>query len=154
MAYDVEKITIENAKIILKNFSANETKFDKKGEKRSFAVVIEDEVAAHDLKNQGWNVVEKTNKEGETFYKLPVEVSYKKKPPRIHMISGGRHTELDEESVGSLDYARFVKVDIVINPYVWDKDEHKIKAFLDELWVTIEPEKFSEKYRNLGVEGL
>ena len=48
-------IVIENARIIFRNFSGIETKFNRKGS-RNFCVVIEDPKLADELTAIGWNI--------------------------------------------------------------------------------------------------
>ena len=55
MAYKVtNNIVMENARLIFKNFSGEESKFNRKGN-RNFCVVLDPEVA-DDLIKDGWNV--------------------------------------------------------------------------------------------------
>ncbi len=49
------KLAIDNARIIFKNFTGKDDKFGREGD-RSFSIVIEDDALAEQLANDGWNV--------------------------------------------------------------------------------------------------
>ena len=154
MSYDIKKIRIDDVLLIHKNFSGRETQFNREGN-RCFDVVIDDDDLANRMKDDGWNVKTKVKDDGSNFNFLPIQISYKYKAPHVHMIVNNRHTELtSEEELNRFDDATILKCDIGIRPRLWDPDHHKIKAYLDELWITIEGEYYEEKYRNLGVEGI
>lgn len=148
----IPNITIENAKILFRNFAGNPDKYHKNGGYRKFNVIIEDPEEAQRLINDGWNVrILAARDEGDDpRYTLEVAVTFNQYPPKIVMITRRAKIELDEESVASLDYADIVSADVVITPYNWEVDGSSgIKAYLKTMYVTVEEDEFADKYSDL-----
>lgn len=153
MAYrDIDNIIIENAKIIFRNFSGEESRFNRAGQ-RNFCVVIDDPEMAQRLMDDGWNIKERAPREegDDPSYYLQVSVSYDNIPPKIFMITRRNKVQLDAESVANLDYAEIKNVDLTIRPYCWEipgKDGTKsgVKAYVKNMYVTIEEDAFADKY--------
>ena len=148
MAYKkTNNIMIEDARLIFKNFSGEESKFNRAGNK-NFCVVLDHDMA-DDLAAEGWNIKYlRPREDGEepTPY-LQVTVAYGNIPPKVIMIAGRNKTPLDSVSIGTLDYAEIANVDMVIRPYNWEVNgKQGIKAYLKTMYVEIEQDAFASKY--------
>lgn len=152
MENKIEKILIKNAKIINRNFSGTPSIRNRNGA-RQFCVIIEDEEAAQNLINVGWNIKIRAPKvEGDVpFYYLPVELSFKNERymPDVYVVTGHKKILCEENDVADFDRFEFERVDILIRPRIWtdnDTSEKKIKAYVDELYVTIAYSELAMEY--------
>ena len=148
MAYkQTNNIMIENARLIFKNFSGEESKFNRGGIK-NFCVVLDPDTA-QDLADEGWNIKYlRPREEGEepTPY-IQVTVAYGNIPPKVIMIAGRNKTPLDSFAISTLDYAEIKNVDLIIRPYHWEVNgKQGIKAYLKTMYVEIEQDAFASKY--------
>lgn len=146
-----ECIVMENAKIMFKNFSGIETKYNRKG-CRNFCVRIEDPQFAKKLASDGWNIrMLKPTEEGDAPVDyLQVAVSFDVIPPKVFLVTKRTKTQLDPDSIGALDFAEIENVDLVVRPYNWEANgKFGVKAYLKEMYVTIVEDTFADKYSNL-----
>lgn len=148
-------ITIEGAKIMFRNFSGKESKFNPAG-KRNFCLMLEPELA-NQLVADGWNVrYLKAREEGDEDQPyLPVSVSFDPIKPNIFMVTSKNKIELFEDTVGQLDYAEITNVDLILRPYNWEVNgKSGVKAYVKTMYVTIEEDIFANKYNVGGDEEL
>lgn len=149
---DNGRIAVEGARIIFRNFEGKESRYNRAGD-RNFSLVIDNQEFAQELSNLGWNVRTRPprNEGDDPMTTLPVTVSYKveRLAPKVWIYTKRTSVKLDEDGVGSLDYADFENVDLVINPRHWIDDktgEERIKAYLIELRATLVEDYFAYKY--------
>lgn len=140
---------LEGVRIIFRNFSGAEGRFNAKG-KRNFNVLIDDETAEAMLKD-GWNIKYLMPREegDEPQARLEVAVHYggSGAPPRVIMITSRGKTYLDESMVPILDWAEIENVDMIIRPYEWEVNgKSGIKAYLKAIYVTIREDALEMKY--------
>jgi hypothetical protein len=150
MSKRINNIIIEDGRIMFRNFSGEESKFNRAGD-RNFAVVI-DPQDANFLMEDGWNVKElkARDPEDEPLKYLSVSVSFKAIPPKVMLITNKRKVQLDEDTIGTLDFADIENVDLVIRPYIWEvSGKSGVKAYLESMYVRIREDYFADKYADI-----
>ena len=150
MSERIPNLSVENARIIFRNFAGKEAKFNPAG-RRNFCLLLDNE-NAEIMKEQGWNVktLAPRDPDAEPQPYIQVKVVFDNFPPNIWLISGGKKTRLDEDTVDSLDYAEIENVDLIVTPYMWDiSGKTGITAYLKTMYVTIAENEFEKKYRDL-----
>lgn len=143
-----ENIIIENARLMFRNFSGNESAYNRAGD-RNFCVVIDDPQTASKLKADGWNIKtlpSRDDDEEPTNY-IRVRVKFDPIPPHIYLVTEKNKTLLDETTVGSLDYVEIKNADVIIRPYNWTAAGNSgVSAYVKTMYVTIEEDVFAHKY--------
>jgi hypothetical protein len=145
-------VLMEGVRIIFRNFAGKEGQYNREGD-RNFAVLLDEKIAKA-MDEDGWNVKwlrPRSEEEGEEPQAyLPISVNFKGRPPRVVMITSRGRTNLDEDTVESLDWADIINVDLIVRPYEWVvNDKSGIKAYLQALYVTIEEDPLEIKYGEL-----
>lgn len=151
MARNDENVTIEDARVVFRNFAGREGMYNRAGD-RNFAILL-DKPLADELSKAGWNVKTlRPREEGdEPQPYISVTVGYKGRPPTIVMITSKKRTQLDEESVETLDWIDTDQVDVVIRPYDWDVNGNTgRKAYLQSMYVVVNEDPLALKYDMTG----
>lgn len=144
-----KNIVIENARIMFRNFSGEEKRFNPVG-RRNFCVFLETDLGKV-LEEDGWNIKwlepRDEDEDGEPQPYMQVTVSFDHVPPKIVLISGTVNTLLDDSTIDVLDNAEIANVDLIIRPYNWEVNgKTGVKAYVKSMYVTLEDDEFSEKY--------
>lgn len=143
-------VIIENAKIMWRNFSGKAGDYNHEGD-RNFCVLLEDD-QANMLKTDGFNVKWlEPREEGDVRQAyLPVKVKFTKRPPKIVLVSSSGKSFITEDDINILDWADIDHVDMVVNPYEWNRNgKTGITAYLKDMYVAITEDPFEQKYMNV-----
>jgi hypothetical protein len=138
---------IEDARIIFRNFTGKEDKYNREGD-RNFAVVLPEEVAEQML-SDGWNVryLEPREEGDEPTAYISVAVNFNNRPPRVVLLTSTTRTQLDERSIEVLDWSDIQTADLIARGYDWTVNgKSGTKAYLQSLFVTIEEDALERKY--------
>jgi hypothetical protein len=146
-------VTIEDARIVFRNFAGVEGQYNRAGD-RNFCVLL-DEGIAKILDDDGWNIKAlKGREEGDPDQPyIMVTVSFKGRPPLVTMITSKGRTSLGPDEIEILDWADIKTVDLILRPYNWTVgDKSGVKAYLKTLFVTINEDELELKYANMEDE--
>jgi hypothetical protein len=141
-------VTIEDARLVFRNFKGKEGKYNREGD-RSFAILLDDDLAEL-MARDGWNVKylhAREAGEGDQAY-ISVAVNYGKgRPPRVVLITSGGRNPLGEDEVEILDWVDAELWDVVLRPYRWTvQDDSGVKAYLKTMFVTLAEDDLERKY--------
>lgn len=147
-----QNLTIENARIMFRNFSGEEGKYNRKGD-RNFCVLLENTVAGQ-LALDGWNIryLKPRDNDPDDLPQayMPVKVSFENFPPQVYLITSKSKTQLDEDNISTLDWAEIERCDLIIRPYNWEVNgKTGVKAYLKTGYFTIAEDAFADRYSDI-----
>lgn len=145
----IKTFMVEDAELIYRNFRGEKGMYNPQGD-RTFNVILDDK-AAEAMAQDGWAVkFPESGEDDEETRKRPhikVKVGYKIRPPKIVLITSTSRTNLTEETVGMLDWADILKVDLIAQASVWNVGgKSGIAAYLKTMFVTIDEDPLELKY--------
>lgn len=147
-----DTLTIENAKIVCRNFSGKPEKFNPDGGRRNFLVVIDPDIV-DDLRKKGWNVKQfrpRDNGDPGDYY-IKVTVRFDKVPPSIFLVTKKNKIRLYEDTIDQLDWAEIDNVDLIISGVYWElaTGQSGLKAYVKTMYVTVAEDDFADKYNDI-----
>lgn len=153
-----ERLHIDDAIIIFRNFTGAASKFNREGD-RNFAVIIPDEETKDALIERGWNVkIKPPRDEDDTpFMYLPVKIKYtdkvddegNRRGPSAYLRSGTNVVKLNEETISCLDDIDILSVDLDIRPYDWEVNgKNGRTAYLEGIDVLQDLDRFAARYED------
>lgn len=152
----IPPLTIENARIIYRNFAGSAKKYNAEG-LRNFHVILDPDLAKR-LEKDGWNIKwpKPREDEEERNPSLKVKVRFDNYPPYIVLISKRGQTVLDEETIGLLDTAEIESVDLRITGSYNELDTgwKGFTAYLSKLFVTISDNDLMAKHMMIGAKPI
>ena len=145
------EIRIDNAKIAFRNFAGAEGKFNPAGN-RNFCVFLPEDVAKS-MEAEGWNIRWLNSYPDEPAQGIiSVKLNFGNYPPNIILISDGKMTRLDENTVDTLDFAELEKVDLILRGYEWNvSGKHGIKAYLKTGYFILVVDELAKKYAEMDI---
>ena len=148
-------ITIEDAKLIFKNFQGREGQYNAAGN-RNFGVLIPNEEMAETLADDGWNIKYLKPREDDPDQEpqpwLSVKVQFGKFPPTAVLITSRGKIPLDEETIGQIDWAHIETCDVRIRPYNYPAMLGRpagVSAYLHTIYVKIYEDDLAMKYADV-----
>lgn len=155
-------ITIENAKVLYRNFAGVEKPMNRKGD-RNFCVIIPDEAVAEAMLRDGYNVKRRNprldddeepgSRVGDPYVEVKVAWNEKAPHPQVYVVGDvtRRRNQYDEGLVDLLDNVEIVTCDLVISPYNWSPG--KVTAYLRKMYLTIHEDTLDLKYADTVLDG-
>ena len=147
---------IDGRDILFRNFSGEESKFNRKGD-RNFSLRLRDTETVDALIEEGWNVRVKParDEDEDDFMRLPVKVKFSDYGPKVYLWTGDRRNELDEESIDCLDSIDIDYVNMDIRPYNWEVNGRTGRtAYLQTIEVFQRVDRFEERYRSMRKDDM
>lgn len=98
--------------LLFRNFSCKDGQY--KANYPNFNVVVTQEMADR-LMDEGFNVKEYEDRDGNLMYRIKVNARFDNIPPKVFKVCGKKKVRLDETSIADLDRDEIVKLDMVIS---------------------------------------
>ena len=151
-------LKFRDANLIFCNFSGRPTRFNQRGGKPSFGLILTPE-EAQQFSDEGWTVKRwrprNADPEDDDIFFFEVKFNYGDRLPKIWQITSRNRTLLTNTTVGMLDsmLGDIERVDVIIRPYNWvnDDGEIEVKPYLKTMYVTIAEDEFFDEYADLPV---
>lgn len=149
-------LSVENAVIISKwsNFAGRPTDLNPNGGKRTFDLVLTEDIA-DELKAEGWNIKYREPKEeGDDpliFTEIVVNME-SKYPPKVVLYSEvrgkKRSNRLYGDDVKELDTIDMENMDVIVHPYEHGRGQYKVKGYANAIYVVqaSQASYFDDKY--------
>ena len=145
-----DKLIVENAQIIFRNFSGNADKFRQAGT-RSFGLILDNDLADR-LIDEQWNIkfLKPRSEDEETTPFTTIKINYDHiRKPNIWLVTKYNKQLLDENTVGMLDSADIASIDLEVFPYHWETNgKTGVKGYVKSMYVNIIEDAFADKYNN------
>ena len=143
---DKFEVRIDDARIIFRNFAGTEGKFNPAGN-RNFGVFLPDDVAK-EMEADGWSIKWLNSYEDEAPQALiNVKLNFGNYPPNIILVSDGKMTRLDADTVNVLDFAELTQVDLILRGYEWSvSGKTGVKAYLKTGYFVLTVDELAKKY--------
>lgn len=146
----ISDLKIENARVIYRNFSGKEGRFNPAGN-RNFCVLIDNDTADSMIRD-GWNVkfLKPRDPDDPPQAYLAVAVKFENVPPTVYEVTSKSKTKLTEENIGRLDWLEVANWDLRVTPYRWEMNGRTgVKAYLGALYATLVEDDFANKYYDI-----
>jgi len=145
---DKYEIRIDNARLIFRNFSGAEGKYNPAGN-RNFCVFLPTDVA-ETMEKDGWNVrwlaSQKEDDEAPQAI-ISVKVNFGNYPPNVILVSDDKKSRLTEDNINVLDFAELETVDLILRGYSWEvSGKSGIKAYLKTGYFVLAIDELAKKY--------
>ena len=160
MKREKKELIFEDAEVLFPNFRGLPSEYNRAGDRNFNVVIRPSEYDPDMLQEEGWNVKVKTPKvnEGDSYYFLPVAVSFHPEGsgleflnPKVHLVMGEKMIDIGEDEIGQLDTIDAKCIDIIVSagkPYDKRDGTEGVKAWLKEIYVVVDPNPLADKYRN------
>ena len=99
--------------LLFRNFACKDNGQYKASYPNFNAVVTED--CASRLADEGYNVKEYEDRDGNIMYKIKINCRFDNIPPKVYKVCGNRKIRLDEDTIADLDRDEIVGLDMTLS---------------------------------------